>query len=119
MTSDLADGIERIVPFVRRIQEEALYSDMELMGEIIRKVYNLVLDAAEFISNYVRKSAMSLSFTIRRRVSLNLNRKGGRFYYICGRSEQNHGIGRGPRQIGRGVGSSYRLRNAEINEAHR
>lgn len=94
MVSNLADGVERIIPFVRQIQEQALYSDAELMDGIIRKVYDLVLDVADFISGYVCRSAMSTSFNIYRYIYLYLSRKNWKIHYIYRRSKKDYKLGR-------------------------
>lgn len=57
--STLADKVERIVPFVHKVETETLYDDNMLLEGIIKKMYNITLDTAEFICGYVRRSPLS------------------------------------------------------------
>lgn len=65
MVSNLADSVGRILPFIKPVQEESIDDDIELLGEIIKKMYDLILDTAEFIGDYVRRSALSMSLLMR------------------------------------------------------
>lgn len=55
MLSDLADQIERILPFAKQAPEEIVYDDTELLEGAIGKLYNLIMNMAEFICDYVRR----------------------------------------------------------------
>lgn len=61
MVSELASRVGRIIPFINPVQEENMDNGLELLGAVIGKLYELTLDAAEFISSYVQRSAFSTS----------------------------------------------------------
>jgi len=56
--SDLASGIERILPFAERVLEDVLYEE-ELLDEAVRKLYDLMGDAANFIIDYAKRGPAS------------------------------------------------------------
>jgi hypothetical protein len=64
MVSDLTDQIERLLPFAKQALEELVYDDTELLEGAVRRLCNLVMEAAEFICDYVKKAPTSMySFT--------------------------------------------------------
>ena len=56
--SDLASGIDRILPFAKRVLEDVLYEE-ELLEEAVRKLYDLMGDAASFIIDYAKRGPAS------------------------------------------------------------
>lgn len=64
MVSDLAERVRRILPFIKLIQEEDMDDDLELLRGIIKRMYDLILDTADFIGGYVRRSALSTSLAV-------------------------------------------------------
>jgi hypothetical protein len=65
MVSDLADQIGRILPFAKQVLEEITYEDTDLLEGAVRKLYDLIMDTAEFICDYVRRSPTIMShFTV-------------------------------------------------------
>jgi hypothetical protein len=65
MVSDLAEGVGRILPFVQKVQEQTLNDDIDLLEDVIRRLYDIFKDTAEFIGSYVHQSALSRSITVR------------------------------------------------------
>ena len=59
MVSDLAWGIERILPFATHVLEDVLYDETELLDEAVRKLYDIITDTAEFIVGYPKRSPIS------------------------------------------------------------
>ncbi|PVF92870.1 hypothetical protein CPB86DRAFT_790727 [Serendipita vermifera] len=57
--ADLADQIERILPFAKQALEEIVYDDTELLEVAIGRLYNLIMDTAEFTCEYVRRRPAS------------------------------------------------------------
>lgn len=58
---DLANRVERILPFVERIEEEALYDEANgVLSGAVKMLYDVILDTAEFISGYACQSALSM-----------------------------------------------------------
>ena len=65
MVSDLADEVGRIVPFVYKAQEQTIDDDdVDLLNSAIRKLFDLAIDAAEFICDYVHRSPLSMSIIV-------------------------------------------------------
>lgn len=64
MVSDLAERVGRILRFIKPVQEENMDDDIELLEGVIEKIYDLILDTAEFIDGYVRRSALSTSLAV-------------------------------------------------------
>ena len=64
MVSDLADGVGRIIPFVHKAQEQTIDDDVDLLDPVIRRLFELAIDTAEFICSYVHRSPLSRSFTV-------------------------------------------------------
>jgi hypothetical protein len=65
MVSELADGVGGILPFVYKAQEQTIDDDdVDLLNTVIRRLFDLAIDAAEFICDYVHRSALSMSITI-------------------------------------------------------
>jgi hypothetical protein len=65
MVSDLADGVGRIIPFVNKVQEQTVDSDSDLLDSVIRRLFDLAIETAEFICGYVHQSPLSTSITVR------------------------------------------------------
>jgi hypothetical protein len=63
MVSNLADGVERILPFVRKVQEQ-IHDDEGLLEGVIKGLYDIVMDTATFICSYVRRSPLSMSIDV-------------------------------------------------------
>jgi hypothetical protein len=63
MVSDLADEVGRIVPFVYKAQEQTMDDDVDLLNSVIRRLFDLAIDTAEFICGYVHRSPLSMSVT--------------------------------------------------------
>jgi hypothetical protein len=61
MVSNLADGVGRILPFVRKVQEQIVHDDDDLLEGVIKGLYDIVMDTATFICSYVRRSPLSMS----------------------------------------------------------
>jgi hypothetical protein len=90
MVSELTDQIEHLLPFAKQAMEEIVYDDTELLEGVIRKLYNLVMDMAEFICGYVKKSPTSMSsFTIFCPCLLNGLREDGKNPYIPRRPRED------------------------------
>lgn len=53
MVSDLSDSVDRIFPCIKRAQETKVGNNGAL-EQIIEKTYEVILDAARFICNYVQ-----------------------------------------------------------------
>ena len=64
MVSDLADGVGRILPFVRKVQEQTVHDDDDLLEAVIRRLYDIVMDTAEFICGYVHRSPLSMFIAV-------------------------------------------------------
>lgn len=64
MVSDLAERVGRILSFIKPIQEKNMDEDIELLGGVIKKLYDLILDAAVFTCDYVRRNALSASLVV-------------------------------------------------------
>jgi hypothetical protein len=64
MVSDLADGVGRIIPFVHKVQEKTVPDDVDLLDEVIRRLFDLAMDTAEFICGYVCRSPLSMSIIV-------------------------------------------------------
>jgi hypothetical protein len=64
MVSDLADGIDRILPFVHKVQGQTIHDDLEQLETVIRRLFDLAIDTAEFICNYVHRSPLSRSIPV-------------------------------------------------------
>jgi len=56
--SDLASGIGEILPFAERVLEDVLYEE-ELLDEAVRRLYDLMGDAANFIIDYAKRGPAS------------------------------------------------------------
>jgi hypothetical protein len=63
MVSNLAESVNRIHPFVRKVQEKAKHDEIDLLEEVITRILNIVIDTAEFVCSYVHRSALSMSIT--------------------------------------------------------
>jgi hypothetical protein len=63
MVSDLADGIGRILPFIPKVQGQTV-DDIDLLEAIIRRLFDLAMDTAQFICGYVHRSPLSMSITV-------------------------------------------------------
>ena len=61
MVSDLAKSIRRTLPFAERVLEDVLWDNAELLESLVRKLYDLIVEAATFISKYVKQSPASKS----------------------------------------------------------
>lgn len=61
MVSDLVDKIGRVLPFITQAQQQVLSDDTELLEETIRRMFEIVLDTAEFTCSYVHHSPLSTS----------------------------------------------------------
>lgn len=59
MVSDLASGIERILPFATHVLEDVLYDETELLDGAIRKLYEVITDTAVFVVDYAKRSPTS------------------------------------------------------------
>jgi len=57
--SDLASGIDRLLPFAERALEGVLYEE-ELLEGIVRKLYDLIGDTADFVIGYVKRGPASM-----------------------------------------------------------
>lgn len=64
MVSDLADGVGRIIPFVRKVQGQTVDDDVDLLEAVIRRLFDLAIDTAEFICSYVHRSPLSRSIPV-------------------------------------------------------
>jgi hypothetical protein len=64
MISDLADEVGRIIPFVHKVQEKTVPDDVGVLEEVVRRLFDLAMDTAEFICGYVRRSPLSMSITV-------------------------------------------------------
>lgn len=64
MVSDLADGVGRILPVVHKAQGQTVDGDIDLLDAIIRRLFDLAMDTAEFICSYLHHSPLSMSITI-------------------------------------------------------
>ena len=56
MIFDLADVVNRILPFAERAIEDVLYDDVDLLERVIGKMYELIVDTATFICNYTKRN---------------------------------------------------------------
>jgi hypothetical protein len=56
--SDLADGIDAILPFAERALEGLLYEE-ELLDRVIRRLYDLIGDTAVFVIDYAKRGPPS------------------------------------------------------------
>jgi hypothetical protein len=87
MVSDLADQIERILPFAKQVLEVIVYDDTELLEGAIRKLYDLIMDTAEFICDYIRRSPAS-RYSSMRNVLMKLMKEGITIKSIIPRDDQ-------------------------------
>lgn len=71
LVSDLVDRVGRMLPFIKPLQAENMDDDIELLEGVIKKVYDLILDTAEFITGYVRRSALSMSRAVQESLYVN------------------------------------------------
>jgi hypothetical protein len=56
--SDLAAGIERLLPFAKRAVDGVLYEE-ELLEGVVRKLYDLIGDTADFVAGYAKRGPTS------------------------------------------------------------
>ena len=91
MVSGLADGVGRIVPFVYKAQEQTIDDDdVDLLNSAIRKLFDLAIDTAEFICDYVHRSPLSTSIIVFNDSNSDcLNRENGQIDRICTRPNEN------------------------------
>jgi uncharacterized protein with HEPN domain len=52
--SDLASEIDGIIPFAKQTMEDILHED-ELLDNVVRKLYDLIGDTANFIIGYAKR----------------------------------------------------------------
>jgi hypothetical protein len=64
MVSDLTNGIDRILPFVHKVQGQTIHDDVEQLETVIRRLFDLAIDTGEFICSYVHRSPLSRSITV-------------------------------------------------------
>ena len=57
--SDLASGIDGILPFAKQTTEDVLYED-ELLDKVVRKLYDLIGDTANFVIGYAKRGPASM-----------------------------------------------------------
>ncbi|PVF92501.1 WD40 repeat-like protein [Serendipita vermifera] len=57
MVSDLTDEIGRVLPLADKVLDDAVREDTEQLAKVIRGMYSLTMDAAEFLCTYVQQSA--------------------------------------------------------------
>jgi len=56
--SDLASGIDGILPYAERALEGVLYEE-ELLNQAVRRLYDLIGDAADFVIDYAKRGPAS------------------------------------------------------------
>ncbi|KIM24838.1 hypothetical protein M408DRAFT_331512 [Serendipita vermifera MAFF 305830] len=56
MVSDLAIGVDRILPFANRTLEDVLYDDADVLEDVIRRLHETVVDTATFLCVYAKRS---------------------------------------------------------------
>ena len=60
MVSALAAGIGRILPFAEHMLDDALCNEAELLKPLIKKLFDLMVEAATFICEYAKRSPSSM-----------------------------------------------------------
>ena len=56
MVSDLATGVNRMLPFAERATEDVLYDNVDLLEKVIGKMYELIVETATFICDYTKRN---------------------------------------------------------------
>jgi hypothetical protein len=56
--SDLASGIDALLPFAKRALEGVPYEE-ELVDRVVMKMYNLIEDTANFVIGYAKRCPTS------------------------------------------------------------
>jgi hypothetical protein len=57
--SDLASGIEGILPFAKQTAEDVLFED-ELLDKVVGKLYDLIGDTVNFVIGYAKRGPASM-----------------------------------------------------------
>jgi hypothetical protein len=61
MVSDLTDEIGRVLPLADKVLDDAVREDTEELSKVIRGMYTLTMDAADYLCVYVQQSPYSTS----------------------------------------------------------
>lgn len=89
MVSDLAAGIGRILPFAERTLDDVLYDEAELLDPLIKKLFDLIVEAATFICEYAKRSPTSMPICSDNLPELIYNRQAIKIPEIIGRSKDD------------------------------